>query len=90
MLFEWDDGNRQKVSRRISIEAVEASFRRPVKLWKDLAHSLDEERQIMIATDATGRYLWVCFTLRGLVVRVISARYMHKKEWSRYVEVQKT
>ncbi len=86
MLFEWDEGNSPKVERRIPIAVVEECFQRPVKLWKDLIHSLNEERQIMIATDQQGRHLWVCFTLREQRVRVISARYMHKKERETYAK----
>ena len=86
MLFEWDEGNLAKVSKRLPIKIVEGCFFRKVYMWRDLFHSQYEERNILIAFDPEERPVWICFTLRVDKIRVISARYMHKKEWSRYAK----
>lgn len=87
--FDWDDGNRQKCAKHgLSVDQIEALFRRPVLVLPDDAHSQAERRYRAIAKDAAGRHVFVVFTLRGRegrrLIRPISARYMHKREIEAY------
>jgi uncharacterized protein len=83
--FEWDRGNREKCQKHgVSIEAIEALFDGNVDLYEDKQHSLDEPRKYAIGPNITGRWILVVFTFRRtetqLLIRPISARFMHKKE----------
>jgi uncharacterized DUF497 family protein len=92
--FDWDYGNRDKCrSHGVSIAEIESFFRRSVALFPDRHHSRAEERFKAIGTSAAGRHILVVFTLRrrgGVVlVRPISARYMHRKEIKHYEKQKK-
>ena len=89
--FDWDEGNAEKCQRHgLSRAEVEALFRSAPRLLGDPAHSRSEERLIAMGRSASGRPVFVAFTLRELarqrLVRPISARYMHAKEAARYAE----
>lgn len=87
--FDWDDGNRAKCRKHgVSLAAIEALFRRGVTILPDDAHSQAERRFQAVGRTESGRGIFVVFTLRrrgdGLLIRPISARYMHKKEIEHY------
>ncbi|UJW84460.1 BrnT family toxin [Devosia sp. SL43] len=87
--FEWDAGNHDKCqSHGVSIVDIEGLFSRPHLIAPDVKHSHDEERYVAIGRSAGDRPLFVVFTTReegdALLVRHISARYMHAKEFKRY------
>ena len=88
--FDWDDGNREKCRKHgVSIEDIEAVLSDPDSLSKaDAAHSVEEARMIAVGRTPAGRFVFVGFTFRrrdnGLLIRPISARYMHAKEIRRY------
>lgn len=87
--FDWDAGNRDKcASHGVSLDEIEDLFSRPHLIAPDVKHSLNEERFVAIGHNRDGRPLFVVFTTRedegALLVRPISARYMHAKEFSRY------
>ena len=87
--FEWDAGNRGKCCKHgVSIARIEASFTGDVRVAPDIAHSEEEDRLIAVGRTAEGRPMFVAFTFREtdgqLLVRPVSARYMHKKEIARY------
>ena len=89
--FDWDAGNREKCAKHgVSPAAIEALFHRPVAMFRDPAHSRDEERFKAIGKTDNGRSLFVVFTLRrragGSFIRPISARYMHAKEIANHEE----
>lgn len=77
----------------ISIQSIEESFRGPIFVLNDENHSAHEERYISVNLIAT-RPLFVAFTLRResklTLVRVISARHMHKKEKEIYEGLKKS
>ena len=56
----------------------------------DAAHSRAEERHWAIGETASGRSVFVVFTIRERggkrFIRPVSARYMHRKEVKRYEE----
>lgn len=87
--FDWDEGNREKCcSHGVSIAEIEALLGGDPRIAPDLKHSLSEQCLIAVGRGAAGRPMFVAFTLRrkgdGLLLRPISARYMHKKEIARY------
>lgn len=88
--FDWDRGNRAKCEKHgLSVE-VESLFARPLAILPDAAHSQREERFRAIGRTERGRGVFIIFTLRRksdeLLIRPISARYMHKKGIEAYEE----
>lgn len=85
--FDWDEGNHIKnlhkhmVSRQ---EAEEVFFNVPLLFYKDLKHSKDEKRMYVLGRSDADRKLFIAFTIRNQLIRVISARDMHKKEREMY------
>jgi uncharacterized DUF497 family protein len=89
--FDWDEGNLVKCQKHgVSISEVEAVFRYPHRLAPDLAHSRRETRSLAIGNGGGSRPIFVAFTLRHregeVLIRAISARYMHRKEIAAYEE----
>ena len=87
--FDWDRGNREKCQKHgVSVHAIESLFKRPMVVFPDPEHSGDEGRFIGIGKADDGRSVFIAFTLRrrdqSLLLRPISARYMHKKEVDHY------
>ena len=87
--FDWDEGNRTKCEKHgLSVEAIESLFERPIAVFPDPEHSTEEERFIGIGRTDNGRSVFIAFTLRTkencMLLRPISARYMHKKEIDHY------
>jgi uncharacterized protein len=81
--FDWDDGNARKNERHgVSMaEAEQVFFNVPLLALPDPQHS-EEPRFHALGKAHDGRRLHVTFTLRGAgeLVRVVSARDMHRKE----------
>ena len=67
---------------------IESLFARPLAILPDAAHSQREKRLRAIGRTEKGRGVFIIFTLRRkgdeLLIRPISARYMHKKEIEAY------
>ena len=86
--FLWDKGNIDKnLVHGVSNEEVEEIFfDQEKRIGPDLKHSTREQRQIVIGRTKTKRWLYVVITIRDNEIRVISARYMHKKEVKLYEE----
>lgn len=86
--FNWDDGNDRKNEKHgVSMaEAEQVFFNAPLLLLEDGAHSQQEPRLHALGKTDEGRTLHVTFTLRqtGSLIRVISARDMHRKERAIY------
>lgn len=86
--FDWDDGNARKNEKHgVSMaEAEQVFFNLPLLLLEDSAHSGKEPRLHGLGKTSEGRRLHISFTLRqlGAVIRVISARDMHRKERAIY------
>ena len=85
--FEWDDGNQDKnwEKHRVSdVECEEVFFNDPLVLGDDPEHSARERRYYVLGHTDAGRPLFVAFSIRGDVIRVISARNMTKGELRRY------
>jgi uncharacterized protein len=87
--FDWDGGNRKKCQKHgISIAEIESVFSRPVVILPDKENPQGEQRFRAIGSTSKGRKAFVVFTLRnrgkGVLLRPISARYMHKSEVKNY------
>lgn len=86
--FDWDDGNARKNDKHgvSASEAEEVFFRQPLLLLVDQRHAQQEARFHALGQTLGGRRLHITFTLRGegTLIRVISARDMHRKERSVY------
>ena len=86
--FDWDDGNARKNDKHgVSMaEAEQVFFNVPLLLLEDESHSQSEIRLHALGQTDVGRGLHITFTLRqaGTLIRVISARDLHRKERAIY------
>lgn len=85
--FEWDKGNSLKswLKHRVSEgEAEQVFLNEPLLLVMDSGHSQVEVRYRALGYTDTGRLLFMVFTVRHNLVRVISARDMNRKERGDY------
>ena len=83
--FDWDSGNSRKSVKKHDVSQSEAEqlfFNVPLLLLSDRKHSQDEARYHALGKTDAARQLHVTFTLRrgGTLIRVISARDIHRKE----------
>ncbi len=81
--FQWDRYNIQKNLEKHNVSPMEneqAFFNRPLIVVQDVQHSQDEERFYALGKTDQGRRLFVAFTIRKKLIRVISSRDMNKKE----------
>jgi len=81
--FEWDAGNAEKIWRGHRVtpgECEELFFNQPVVVGSDQKHSEGEERFYALGQTDAGRLLFLVFTVRGRLIRLISARDMSRKE----------
>jgi uncharacterized protein len=83
--FDWDDGNSRKSADKHDVSQAEAEsifFNDPLIVVEDARHSETEQRLHALGKTAQNRLLHVTFTLgqKGTLIRVISARDMHRKE----------
>ncbi|MEX0982904.1 MAG: BrnT family toxin [Bacteroidales bacterium] len=90
--FDWDEGNSEKnwilhhVSRN---ECEQVYFNAPVIVGDDLFHSQSEKRWFLLGKTDNQRQLFIVFTIRDRLIRIISARDMSKKERRIYYEKSK-
>lgn len=83
--FDWDDGNREKCQKHgVSAGEIEALFSNSPSIQPDIRHSHLETRFLAVGNASGGRMIFLAFTLRGALIRPISARYMHAKEIKAY------
>lgn len=81
--FEWDEHNAEKIWQRHLVaptECEEMFFNRPLVVAGDIKHSEQEERFYALGHTDAGRMLFLSFTVRRSLIRVISARDMNRKE----------
>ena len=83
--FEWDEGNARKSIDKHGVSQSESEqifFNEPLILLADDKHSQKESRYHALGRSEGGSLLHVTFTLRNeaTLIRVISARDMHRKE----------
>lgn len=83
--FDWDAGNARKSQDKHGVSQADAEqvfFNEPLLIVADVKHSQTEARFHALGRTDAGRILHLTFTLRAerTLIRVISARPMHKKE----------
>jgi uncharacterized protein len=83
--FDWDDDHIRKSADKHDVSQAEAEsifFNDPLIVIGDAKHNEIEQRFNALGKTAQNRLLHITFTLRqnGTMVRVISARDMHRKE----------
>jgi uncharacterized DUF497 family protein len=81
--FDWDAGNAEKnleLQRVARTESEQPFFNRPVLVTSDERHSGRETRYAALGQTNTGRLLTIVLTVRGTLIRVISARDMTRRE----------
>ena len=61
---------------------------RPLLVSDDRKHSAEETRYFALGRTDGARQLAIAFTLRGSLIRVISARPMRRKEGNLYAQAQ--
>jgi uncharacterized DUF497 family protein len=87
--FDWDAGNTAKCQEHgVSIDEIESVFPGEPRVGPDAEHSKAEQRFGAVGRTKEGRHLFAVFTVRrrgsGILLRPISARYMHRKEIAAY------
>ena len=81
--FEWDEGNATKSWTKHEVTQAECEqlfFNAPLLVAADAAHSSTEARYFALGHTNEQRLLFVVFTLRGTLIRPISARPMSRRE----------
>ena len=89
--FEWDTGNADKNWQLHQVSQPECEqpfFSRPVLVAPDVGHSQMERRYALLGQTNGGRLLSIVGTVRGTLVRVISARDMSRRERRVYERAQ--
>jgi uncharacterized DUF497 family protein len=90
--FDWDEANSAKNWERHRVtpeEAEDLFFHEPLVVRGDTVHSKGERRYQALGQTAAGRLLFVAFTVRRKLIRVISARDMNQREAEEYQRHEK-
>ena len=90
--FDWDVANAAKNWERHLVtpeEAEDIFFHDPFVLRSDPGHSKREKRYWALGKTARSRKLFVAFTIRGKLIRVVSARDMSRREDEEYQRHEK-
>jgi len=86
--FEWDEIKAAKnyAAHGVSFEAARDAFKDPFAIeWLDKREPYGEDRFVIIGM-ADDRLLYVAYTMRGDVIRIISARGAEPYEKRQYHE----
>jgi len=87
--FLWDKGNFEKNRLKhkvLNSECEQVFFNEPLIVADDLKHSQKEKRWYVLGRTDLNRKLFIVFTIRNKLIRIISARDMTKKERKIYNE----
>ena len=85
--FEWDAGNSDKnwIAHKVyRSECEQVFFNQPLLVTDNYKHSQSEQRYFALGKTNTRRKLFISFTIRNHLIRVISARDMTRNEKRRY------
>lgn len=85
--FDWDEANTVKIRERHRVTPAEAEdifFHQPFVVRSDVRHSKTEKRYYALGQTGAGRRLFVVFSIRRRLIRVISARDMNRNETETY------
>ena len=87
--FQWDKGNSEKNWERHQVlksECEQVFFNKPLVVSNTKDKTAREKRWYILGRTDLDRLLFVVFTIRENLIRVISARDMSKKERVNYYE----
>jgi uncharacterized DUF497 family protein len=90
--FDWDESNIDKNWGRHRVtpeEAEDVFFHEPLVVRSDARHSKNEKRYYALGQTGTERRLFVSFTVRRALIRVISVRDMNRNEMLIYAKHEK-
>ena len=90
--FDWDEGNSNKnwhLHRVTNRECEEIFFNLPLIVILDSSRKSNEKRYYALGRTDSDRCLYVAFTIRAKMVRVVSARNMTRSEERKYEEKAK-
>ena len=90
--FQWDKHTIQKNWEKHKVSPVESEqvfFNQPLFVAEDITHSRKEERFYVLGRTDKDRGLFTAFTIREKNIRIISSRYMNKKEREIYEKNKK-
>lgn len=88
--FDWDLGNliKNQAKHQVkNLECEEVFFNQPLLILPDPKHSQTEIRLYALGKTNNGRLLFIAFTIRNNLIRIISARDMSRKERSHYEQI---
>jgi len=89
LIFEWDPNKAKKNMKihGISFDEASTAFKDTLSLTiYDPLHSDEEDRFTAIGNSCKNRLLIIVHTVRGIKIRIISARKATKKERKQYEE----
>ena len=81
--FDWDESNTVKNRERHKgspEEAEDVFFHEPLVVRSDVGHSYREKRYRALGRTSRGRLLFVAYTIRRRLIRVISVRDVNRRE----------
>ncbi len=87
--FEWGDGNSNKNFYLHNVtdgECEDVFFNLPLIIAANKVHSDEEKRFFALGRTDANRRLFIAFTVRNKLIRVISARDITKSENRKYAE----
>ncbi len=87
--FAWDEGNSNKNWHLHEVtdgECEDVFFNLPLLIASDKKRSENETRFFALGRTDADRWLFIAFTMRNKLIRVISARDMTKREERIYAE----
>jgi uncharacterized protein len=85
--FDWDEANTHKNWERHQVaqeEAEDIFFHQPLVVRSDVRHSKTEKRYYALGQTGTGRRLFLVFSIRRKLIRVVSVRNMNRNETETY------
>lgn len=87
--FQWDEGNSDKnwyLHQVTNGECEEVFFNLPLIVALNPKHSTTEQRYYALGRTDADHWLFIAFTVRHNLIRVISAREMNEKETRKYAK----
>lgn len=90
--FEWDAGNKIKSHEKHGVTSEEAEevfeqIEAIRALGEQVSPPVSELRLGILGLTKSGRHVFICFTIRGTGIRIISIREMNRKEKKLYEEL---
>jgi len=83
--FDWDEHNVDHIARHgVEPEEAEDALTDPSRIGAPARNVLGEQRWAVLGATETGRILFVVFTRRSRIVRVITARDASDAQKRRY------